>query len=186
MIPGTLTTLTPATLPDRPNIYNWCFRSETSKYHSGADFSNGPIPTFEEFCEDYEDYYFTGSEIAKGRGFIIMFGEEAVGFISYCSFHLKPFKSELDIWLNSEKYLGKGFGTDAIISLGDYLNKELGIKELIMRPSNKNINAIKSYKKAGFEEYDIPPSEYLLAEYVSVYGDGDYGVDETVLLIKKF
>ncbi|MCL2847911.1 MAG: GNAT family N-acetyltransferase [Firmicutes bacterium] len=183
---GKIITLTPATLEQRQMIYEWCFHCETSKFHSGADFPNTEIPSYEDFCEDYVDYFFTDTEPNKGRGFIILHGNNPVGFISYSSYHLKPHKSELDIWMNSLNNCGKGFGTDAIITLGNYLNKELGIEELIMRPSIKNINAIKSYKKSGFEEINIPPTVYLLDEYVSLYGDGDYGVDETVLLIKRF
>ena len=120
-----------------------------------------------------------------GRGFIVTRNEEPVGFISYTSFHLKPHKSELDIWMNCEANCGKGFGTDAINSLGDYLGKTMEIRELIIRPAFKNKRAITSYKKAGFEESDKSPSDYLLDEYVSLYGAGDYGADETALLIKR-
>jgi hypothetical protein len=55
-----------------------------------------------------------------------------------------------------------------------------------MRPSMKNVRAIKSYEKAGFEKSDTCPDEYLLDEYSSIYGEGDYGADESTLLIKKF
>jgi len=181
-INGKIINLTPATLADRQNVYEWCFHSETTKYHSWSDMY---VPTYDEFCDDYADYFFTGSAPHKGRGFIIMHNEEPVGFISYCSYHLKPHKAELDIWMNSEANCGRGFGTDALISLGDYLNKASGIDALIIRPSVKNTNAIKSYKKSGFEESDIPASDYMLDEYLSLYGDGDYGEGETVLLIKR-
>jgi len=167
-------------------IYNWCFHSETTKYHAGADFPDVSIPTFEEFYDSYADYYFNGSSPDKGRGFIIVSNEEPIGFISYSSYHLKPHKAELDIWMKNEANCGKGFGTDAIISLGDYLNKMAGIDELIIRPSKNNINAIKSYIKSGFEESGIPACDYLLDEYLSLYGDGDYGADGTALLTKRF
>ena len=187
MIKGKLINLIPATLQDRQNVYEWCFHSETTKSHSGLPkYPNNPIPTFEEFCEDYADYYFTGSSLHDGRGFIIMRGEEQLGFISYASFHVKQNKSELDIWLNCEANCGKGFGTDAVVSLGNYLNEIQGIDELIIRPSAKNTRAVKSYKKAGFVEFDGTPDYYLLDEYVSLYGDGDYGAEESMLLVKKF
>ena len=186
MIKGNAIDLVPATLDDRQKIYDWCFHSETTKFHAGPpDYPDVHIPTFEEFYDDYVDYFFTGSAPNDGRGFIILHDGEPVGFISYSSFHLKPHKAELDIWMNCEANCGKGFGTDALVSLGNYLNKELGVRELIIRPSVKNIYAIKSYKKSGFEESDIPACDYLLDEYVSLYGDGDYGTNETALLIKR-
>ncbi|MCL2397211.1 MAG: GNAT family N-acetyltransferase [Defluviitaleaceae bacterium] len=186
MIKGSIIDLVPAALDDRPKVYEWCFHSETTKYHIGPPaYPDTHIPTFEEFCDDYVDYFFTGAKPNSGRGFIITHSKEPIGFVSYCSYHLKPHKSELDIWMNSEANCGKGFGTDALIALGDYLGQVLGITQLIMRPSVKNINAIRSYKKTGFKESNAPACDYLLEEYIPLYGDGDYGADETVLLIKQ-
>jgi RimJ/RimL family protein N-acetyltransferase len=88
--------------------------------------------------------------------------------------------------MNCEANCGKGFGTDAIITLGDYLHENIYIDELIMRPSVKNKRAIRSYIKAGFKESNMLPSEYLLDEYVSLYSEGDYGVEGDVLLVKRF
>jgi len=183
---GNRINLIPATLADRRNVYDWCFHCETSKSHAGADYPDIQIPTYEEFLDDYVEYFFTGAEPAKGRGFMIVHDSEVVGFISYCSFHLKPQIAELDIWLNSEAHCGKGFGTEAITLLGDELNQTLDIHKLIMAPSVKNVRAIQSYKKAGFVESDIPMCDYLLDEYVSMYGEGDYGIDGTMVLVKSF
>jgi RimJ/RimL family protein N-acetyltransferase len=189
MIKGNKIELVPATLDDRQVVYDWCFHCETSKSHCGLpDFPDVVIPTYEEFLEDYVEYYFTGAELKNGRGFMIVSDSEErewVGFISYACFHLKPNIAELDIWLNSEKHCGKGYGTDAIVSLCDYLSKTLGIREFIMRPSPKNERAIKSYKKSGFEESDKSPSDYLRDEYLELYGDGDYGIGGDVLLVKR-
>ena len=186
MIKGNIIELIPAVIDDRRNVYDWCFHSETSKSHCGLpDFPDVVIPTFEEFCDDYVDYFFTGARLEKGRGFMIVSGGVQVGFISYTCFHLKPHKAELDIWLNSETHCGKGFGTDAIISLCEFLNETLRINEFIMRPSVKNERAVKSYKKSGFEETDEAPSDYLLEEYMELYGDGDYGEGGDVLLVKR-
>jgi RimJ/RimL family protein N-acetyltransferase len=186
MLKGKIIELVPAALDDRRAVYDWCFHCETSKSHSGADFPDIIIPGYEEFCEDYADYFFTGAELHNGRGFMIKHKGEAVGFISYCSYHLKAHISELDIWLNSEKHCGKGFGTDAIITLGGYINQTLGIQKAIMAPAKKNTRAIASYKKAGFEESGEPMSAYLLEKYVPIYGGGDYGEEHTAVLVKRF
>ena len=187
MIKGKLIELIPAKLEDRQNVYEWCFHSETTKSHAGPPkYPDIEIPTYEEFCEDYVDYFFASEESDKGGGFIIMHGGEAVGFISYSSFHLRKHMSELDIWMNSEANCGKGFGTDAVICLSDYLHETMGISELIIRPSARNTRAVSSYKKAGFVESDKEPSYYLLEEFVSLYGAGDYGEEESMLLVKRF
>ena len=187
MIKGTIISLIPATMDDRQNVYDWCFQSETTKSHSGPpDYPYVYVPSFEEFCADYYyDYFFTGEAPQDGMGFIITQNDERVGFISCCAFHMKPHMSELDLWMNSEANCGKGYGTDALITLMDYLSRELGIREFIIRPSVKNARAIRSYKKAGFEESADSPNDYLLEEYVSLYGDGDYGAGETAFFVRR-
>jgi len=186
VIRGKQVSLVPAKLEDRQAIYDWCFHGETTKSHSGPpDYPNVPIPTYDAFYDEYADYFFTGSRPKDGRGFLIMQNGEPIGFISYCAFHLKPRKAELDIWMSCEKHCGKGFGTDAVTALADWLKENLAVRECIMRPSKKNKRAIAAYKKAGFEESDMPPTNYLLEEYLSLYGDGDYGANETALLAKR-
>lgn len=188
MIKENKVNLVPASLDDKKSVYEWCFHSETTKSHSGPpDYSGVPIITADEFFDDYhyQECYFTGSSPGHGSGFIIMHDGEAVGFISYSCFHLKKCIAELDIWLNSEANCGKGFGTAAVVALGEYLKNTLNIGTLIMRPSIKNERANKSYEKAGFTVSNKRPEEYLLKEYLPVYGDGDYGEDETVLLVKS-
>lgn len=188
MIAGKKINLRPANLADRRNVYDWCFQSETTKCHSGPpDYPEITIPTYEEFCEDYyEEYYFTASKPDAGSAFIIESDGAPVGFISYSAFHLKPSTAELDIWMHREADCGKGFGVDALVALGDYLHGSLGIRELIIAPSSKNTRAVNAYEKAGFRKSDKPMVEFLQEEYISLYGGGDYGPDETAILTKRF
>jgi len=191
MIKGDKIHLIPATLDDRQRIYKWCFHSETTKCHSGPpDYPEISIPTFEEFCDSdeggYTEYYFTGEKPDDGRGFLIMNKDKAVGFISYCSFHLGAGIAELDIWIKDEANCGNGFGVDALISLGNYLNEEMGVYELIIAPSVRNPRAIRAYEKAGFKRTDKAMSGFLLDKYVSVFGGGDYGTEDTAIMVKYF
>ena len=191
MINGNKIRLVPAALYHRKTIYEWCFQSETTKCHSGPpDFPNNPITSYEDFISSdnggYEEYYFTGAKPNDGRGFLIIKGDKPIGFISYCAFHLKPKTAELDIWMKDEAHCGEGFGVDALISLGDYLREEMGIRELIIAPSARNSRAVRAYEKAGFEKTDKAMSEFLLDEYLPVFGAGDYGMDDTAILLKCF
>ena len=188
MIKGNKINLMAANLTDRQRVYEWCFQSETTKSHSGPpDYPEKKIATFQEFYEDYyEEYYFNGTQPEKGQGFIIMNDQEAVGFISYSTFHLKPYSAELDIWMKDEENCGKGFGKDAILALSNYLNQQLAINLIILAPSNKNSRAIKSYEKSGFKRTNKVMSEFLSEDYRSLYGAGDYGVSGTAILIKCF
>ncbi|WP_086348119.1 GNAT family N-acetyltransferase [Candidatus Enterococcus clewellii] len=187
MIKGKRIRLVPATLADRQDVYDWCFQSETTRAHSGPpDYPEKTIATYEEFCaEYYEEYYFTGEKPNEGRGYMIIAQGVPVGFISYSAFHLKPSFAELDIWMNSEANCGKGYGTEALMLLGEYLNETLSIKKLIIAPSAKNKRAIRSYEKAGFKQSEKAMFEFLLPDFVSLYGSGDYGEENTAVMTKQ-
>lgn len=178
----------PAALEDRQKAYEWCFHSEKTKSHSGPpDYPENPVLTYAEFWEKgYEDYYFTGEKPEGGGGFLIAVDDKPIGFISYSCFHLKPGIAELDNWMSSEENCGKGFGTDAIIALGNHLHKTMGVHTLIMGPSVKNTRAIRAYEKAGLVKTNQKMRDFLLPQYVMVYGDGDYGEDQTAVCVKKF
>ncbi len=188
IIKGEKVHLIPAALGDRQKAYEWCFHSETTKSHSGPpEYPENPILTYAEFCEKgYEDCYFTGENPQGGRGFFIVIGEEPIGFISYSCFHVKPGIAELDSWMSSEENCGKGYGTDAIIALGNHLHDSLGIHTLIMGPSVKNARAIRAYEKAGLFRTNQRMRDFLRPEYISVYGDGDYGEEQTAVCVKRF
>jgi RimJ/RimL family protein N-acetyltransferase len=187
LIKGKLISLIPATLADKQIVYEWCLHSETTKSHSGLpDYPEIPIPSYDEFYESYRDYYFTGSNPNGGRQFFIVNINEPIGCISYSAYHLKPGIAELDNWISSEENCGKGFGTDAVIALSNYLHKTLDFHIMIMGPSVRNQRAIRAYEKAGLVKTDQPMSEFLLHEYIPLYGDGEYGKDDTVVCVKRF
>lgn len=191
MITGERIRLVPATLADRQRIYDWCYHSETTKSHFGPpNYPDMPLPSYEEFYASddggYTDYYFTGAKPGDGRGFLIVSGDETIGFVSYSAFHLKPGIAEIDIWMGAEASCGSGLGTEALIALGDYLNRELGLRALIIAPSIRNTRAIRAYEKAGFIKTDQPMCAFLADGYAAVFGQGDYGAAETAILVKRF
>ena len=145
MIRGNIVTLQPATQHDKRTIYQWLIQWKSLA-------SNYRLPSWEEFCDDYKPFFFDGSRLKVGRCFIITVDNVPVGQINYHTLHKHFQHTELDIWMNGPENCGKGYGSDALKILCDYLFKSLGIKEFIIRPSAKNIQAIKSYEKAGFHQ----------------------------------
>ncbi len=119
---------------------------------------------------------------------IITLDKEEIGCLCYALFHLQNGRAELDIWLKSQKYCGHGHGTRALEKLMEYLKNNMNINKFIIRPSKKNIPAIKSYQKAGFSKVNDKKaviSEYLLQEYMEEYADGDYGFENTTMMIRE-
>jgi len=184
-IKGKKIELVGATADDKYRSYQMCMLSETTKSHSGPpDYPENPIVTYDEFMADHYDCYFDGSQPQNGRMFAIAKDNKTIGFITYSSFHVKQGASEIDIWIASESNCGKGFGTDAILTLADYLKCELGMKELIIRPSAKNARAVRSYMRCGFAPTDKSAADFLRPDYLPLYGDGDYGEGGDLLLVK--
>lgn len=175
-----------ALIDEKRKTYEWMCLSDTAAAHmGGADYAENPIPSWEEFQEAFEDFYYMESRKESGAVMIIQNGDTEVGCTCYACFHLNSRMAELDIWLKSESECGKGIGSQALKDTIEYLRKELGITNFLIRPSEKNVRAIKSYQKAGFS-YRADKEEvlrkYYKPELFDTYKDGDYGFDITAVL----
>jgi RimJ/RimL family protein N-acetyltransferase len=180
--------LKPASIEDRNMIYQWMAGSNITPFL----FDDENIPGWDEFIDDYQDFYFNGSAPKKGRGFIILYKDIPIGFISYAAFHLVENKAELDIWMSGEENCGKGIGSSAIKILCDCLSKEMGINEFLILPSIKNGRAIRAYEKAGFIKVDMNKKidiikNCLNEDFLKEKHDYDYIYSncENLLLVKK-
>lgn len=173
-IEGDLISLRPATHQDKPSIYRWMAQSDlTYKMMGLPDYPDCPIPSWEQFDADYESYYFEDADPWLGRFYVIKRKGQEIGQISYNRIDRHKHCVELDIWLSNSKHSGKGYGTDAVLTLCQYLHRGFDCSNFIMAPSARNINAIKSYRKAGFEiTNDIP------TDFVPDYSD-------TLVMVKK-
>lgn len=154
--------LRPATPADRRPIFDWLTNSDLTRLTMGPpDYPDIPIPTWEEFKNDYKPYFFDSSKPLSGRCFIIEVNSEAIGQINHDKISTIDHSTELDIWLRSSAYINKGYGSDAINTLCDYLAQKFGCKKFIISPSERNRAAIKAYEKAGFIITEEKPEGFL-------------------------
>lgn len=168
----------PAVPEDGRQIYEWFAHSETTPSMIGPPvFPDQPVPAWEDFIADYPSYYFDGSEPMLGRSFVILVDEVPVGQVNYNKIDTKRRRVEVDIWLNAENRTGRGFGPDALEALTEYMYREFGLTQFVIRPSARNTRAIRAYEKAGFQQ-----SPVTHAEAVSTFGPADYPDD--IVLIK--
>lgn len=181
---GDRVTLEFATLEDKKLIYDMLVSPEVIDLMFDE---NHLAPTWDEFKEDESDAFFLGSASSDGNYLLIRYNGEVIGSISYAINDSKVKHAELDIWISNKKYIGFGLGTEAINLVMNYVINNYEIKTFIIRPWSKNINAIKAYKKCGFREIeDFKPEEYYNEHELDDYGDGDYGKEETINLIKRY
>ena len=179
VIKGDKIALRPATAGDKRLIYEWLAESDATCAMMGPPkYPDAPVPTWEEFCADYEPYFFDGSRPELGRCYIITAGDLPVGQINYGEIDKRNRRTELDIWMSSESDCGRGYGPDALQTLCNYLNQTYGVVEFVIRPSARNLRAVRAYEKAGFRLREMTD-----AEQEAEYGPRDY--KDSVVLIRR-
>lgn len=172
-------TLRPAAKDDRRDIYNWLAASDVTPFMMGPPtFTDVAVPSWDEFCEDYVQYFFDGTRLDKGRSFIITVASESVGHISYSGLDPKHRTAELDIWMRSQQVCGRGYGTDALLTIVRHLTEICVVSKCIVRPSLRNPRAVCAYQKAGFKLSKLPLEEQIL-----IYGHGEYS--DTITLERQ-
>ncbi|MGB2630525.1 MAG: GNAT family N-acetyltransferase [Candidatus Omnitrophota bacterium] len=144
--------LRPAVLSERKLIYAWLAKSDlTPAFMGPSDYAESHIPTLKEFCQDYKESFFMPVGNKSGRNYIIIANNTRVGTIGYDLFDGRKRRVVLDIWMRSERYCDKGYGSDALRTICGFLNKRYGIKDFYISPSSRNKRAIAAYRKAGFK-----------------------------------
>jgi RimJ/RimL family protein N-acetyltransferase len=152
----------------------------TSSMMGPPDFIEAPVPTWEEFCDDYLPHFFDGSQPGVGRSYIIEHEGRAVGHVSYSRMDELPGPcAELDIWMRDSTCCGHGWGSVALDMLARQLHEVFGVRELVLRPSARNVRAIRSYEKAGFVRLDLSQDEQAHR-----YNPGEY--HDTVTMQRLF
>lgn len=103
-------------------------------------FGNEHEFIWEEF-EAEDDCYYTGNK-NEDNYLLIECDNQIVGSISHSYNQTKIPNFELDIWLRSKEFTGKGIGTKVLNMLVEYLNKEYKIDIFIIRPWSKNVDLL--------------------------------------------
>lgn len=158
-IKGSQVSLRPAHMTDRQDLYEWMYQSDASRSMFGLPlFPEKEARTWEEFKTMWASYYFQQPLTSLGHVFVIE--KEGIG-IGGIAFHKPDAKnrSEIDIWMRSEDYCGKGLGSEALDLLTRYLYKELGIEFFWLQPSARNPRSIQAYKKMKFKQLPLNPDE---------------------------
>ncbi len=179
IITGKIVKLRPAVISDRQNVFLWLTRSDlTSSMLGPPDYPEHPVPSWEEFIDDYKLHFFDSSGDGKGRNFIIIVDNQEAGVIGYDLLDKEKDRVVLDIWMAGEKYCGKGYGSDAINILCNYIHETYSITSFLISPSARNKRAIAVYSRCGFKYVSIITREDQEREF----GLSEY--DDNVIMIK--
>jgi RimJ/RimL family protein N-acetyltransferase len=145
---------------DKRMIYNALAHSDlTDRLLGHPDENSTPLLSWQAFCDDYVSHYFDDSNPFGGRCFVIEVDGKSVGQVNYNKINADKRRVELDIWMFSEALCGHGYGTDALLTLCDYLSSEFGVLVFVIQPSTSNRRAIRAYEKAGFRKVSLSSEE---------------------------
>ena len=164
--------LRPAIAREMRQVYEWLANSDSSAAMSGPPiYPERPIPAWTEFCDPDAAHYFDDSALLLGRCYLIVTQGEAVGQVTYNDInqHQGRTRTELDIWMRSEKDCGKGLGTEALELLCRHLAEQFGVQEFMVQPSARNPRAIHAYEKIGFKRLEM-----TLESARELWGPNDY------------
>ncbi|MGV3588087.1 MAG: GNAT family N-acetyltransferase [Adhaeribacter sp.] len=162
VIQGKRVTLRPAKPEDRRQIYQMLAQSDLTVCMLGAPlFPVAEIPTWEYFVEDYNLSFFSDLNPDYGRSFIIEVNADPIGHINYNQIDRVTNTVELDIWLKSSAYCNQGYGSDAINTLCNFLNRQLYCQSIILAPPARNQAAVRAYTKCGFVPTQAPPGNFI-------------------------
>lgn len=178
---GKIVVLRAAVEADRKRIYGWLVQSDlTSSMMGPPNYPDHPIPTWDEFCQDYSNSFFNTSGDGKGRNYIIMINNQEIGTVGYDLLDEQNDRVVLDIWMKSEKHCGHGYGADALNTLCYYIRDKFAINHFLISPSYRNRRAINAYKKAGFEYI----KKLDKAAQIKEFGVSEY--DDNILMVKTY
>jgi diamine N-acetyltransferase len=149
---------------DAPQAWRWLAQSELTPRRLGPPlFPDHPPPSFAAFRNDFAPYYFDGSLPYEGRGFVIrcLADGRHVGFIAHDRLDLANDVASLDLWLADVRAAGRGFGSESASLLCAWLQAQRGISRFVLRPSRRNVRALRALRRAGFRETDLPSAQVI-------------------------
>jgi RimJ/RimL family protein N-acetyltransferase len=146
IIQGNKVTLRPMTVEEIPLFFEWATQSDAAPYWYG-ELSGDQVPTFEEFLKDWKRYYFDGSEPDKGRCFMILIDDTAIGQINYNEIDRKNNSVDLDILIAEDK------GRCSMILIDDTAIGQINYNEIDRKNNSVDLDILIAedrYKNKGY------------------------------------
>ena len=147
---GKRVTLRPATPEDEPQSPEMAVPFRHYPVLVGtASFREQLVPESGDSSKRLDPHYLDGTAPELGRCFLVVVDSEPVGQLTYHDIVERDGRRQidLDIWMRSEAYCGKGYGTDALDALCGDLHEKLGVSQFMVQPSSGNPRVIRAYEK---------------------------------------
>ena len=161
-------------------MFEWYTASDLTREVMGAPlFPDRPVVDIDAFRNAYPQHVFDGSRVFDGRGWIIRAADDEVGFLRHGRIDLARDVVELDVWLAARRFCGQGLGSAALAIACQRLQADYGVNRFMLRPSRRNVHALRAMRRAGFRDVGIDPRQVAAKLELRA---GDY-LDEVLLFM---
>jgi RimJ/RimL family protein N-acetyltransferase len=148
MIDGTKVRIRQKQLEDARNDFKWQSDSELSDLDAVSPLD---IP-FAIYQEELREQLHNPSAIRKNFAIETLDGKH-IGNCVYYNIDNIRHQAEVGIMIGDRDYWDKGYGTDAMTTLVNYIFTNIGFKRLYLKTLEKNLRAQHSFIKCGFSPY---------------------------------
>ncbi len=147
---------------DMARAHRWLAASDLTASSMGAPwFAERPVPTLEQFLIRCPLHYFDGARPFDGRTLVMSSAAVDVGILLWRRIDLMRDLVELDIWLAGTEFCGQGIAAEALGLACAWLQTSYGANRFLLRPSRRNVRALRCARRAGFRETDFEPADVL-------------------------
>ena len=131
-------------------IYRWSQDEEVLRWSGGSSM---PL-TFEEFKERFKREQLKPD---PGREVFAIFTAEGelIGRVGCFAIDREEGQAELGIVIGEKDYWGKGYGSDAIITLLQHIFETEGLRRVYLFTFTQNVRAQRCFAKCGFKRMGI-------------------------------
>jgi len=132
-------------LADAQDDYAWQSDSELAR----LDATSVLTMTFREYLRDYTDRLRFTSPTRRQFAIETKDGKH-IGNCSYYGIDKIKSEVELGIMIGNRDYWNKGYGTDTVITLVNYIFNETNLERIHLKTLESNYRAQKCFQKCGF------------------------------------
>ncbi len=148
MITGRKVILREKRLADAWDDYTW----ETDPELAHLDAAPVVAITFSRYLLDYT-YELRNSHPTGSRFAVDTLDGQHIGNCSYYNINASKSETELGIMIGNRDYWDKGWGTDVITTLVNYIFCQTKLNRIHLKTLESNIRAQKCFQKCGFAPY---------------------------------
>jgi len=136
--------------------YQWFAHSDLTRELMGPPlYPDRPVVDLDQFRGAHPPHIFSAITPFEARGWVIAAGGDEVGFLRHGRVDLLRDVVELDVWLAARRYCGHGYGSEALGLACEMLQAECGVNRFVLRPSLRNVHALRAMRRAGFRELGL-------------------------------